>query len=146
MTVPQFIPLPVENDFWHDVGIPSRGNSLYTAINHGFAYSTIQQLSSRTGVDIKRISISAGIKSATLQRRSKDGKFKSAESDALHRYAEVYEAALALFEQDSDLTTNWMVNPVKALGNKKPIDMLETSAQASEVLNVIGRLEHGVFS
>ncbi|MCF5646003.1 DUF2384 domain-containing protein, partial [Pseudomonas syringae] len=54
--------------------------------------------------------------------------------------------ALDLFEDDTEGTRQWLANPVHGLGNRKPLEMLATSAEAQAVLDLIGRLEHGVVA
>ena len=146
MALSQFIPRKVNDDFWSNVGIPSRGKPLLVAIDAGFPYETLKKLSLRMGFEVSKVSAAAGFKSATLARRAKDGRFKPTESDGIHRIAEVYNSALSLFEDNDELAHNWMNSPVKALGDNKPIDMLKTNAQINEVLNAIGRLENGVVN
>ncbi|PWC16956.1 hypothetical protein DDT56_09335 [Brenneria corticis] len=40
----------------------------------------------------------------------------------------------------------WLSLPVKGLGHVVPISRIATESGALEVLDLIGRLEHGVFS
>ena len=41
---------------------------------------------------------------------------------------------------------NWLRKPNRALGGRKPADLLKTSEGAADVLAVLGRIEHGVYS
>ncbi|MDH5923683.1 DUF2384 domain-containing protein [Vibrio splendidus] len=59
-------------------------------------------------------------------------------------FDKVFSAALALFETE-EAAHQWLEQPVLGLGNRRPIDMLSTSEDTKVVLDVIGRLEHGVF-
>ena len=56
----------------------------------------------------------------------------------------VAEAAVALFGQRRSLA--WMQTANRALGGARPADLLVTSDGAREVADVLGRIEHGVFS
>lgn len=67
------------------------------------------------------------------------------EEDESERYAKVLVEAVRLFGNER-LALRWLKAPVKGLGNKRPIDMLSNDSNAEAVLNIIGRLEHGVFS
>ena len=40
----------------------------------------------------------------------------------------------------------WFSNPKRALGNKTPMEFCDTELGAEEVTNLLGRIEHGVFS
>ncbi|CAH6837114.1 hypothetical protein VCHA56P521_210053 [Vibrio chagasii] len=44
-----------------------------------------------------------------------------------------------------EAANHWLKHPVRGLGNNKPIDMLSTAEDTKVVLNLISRLEHGVF-
>ncbi|CAK2803324.1 DUF2384 domain-containing protein [Vibrio splendidus] len=60
-------------------------------------------------------------------------------------FDKVFQATLALFGS-KEVAHLWLKLPVQGLGNKRPIDMLSTAEGTKVVLNLIGRLEHGVFS
>ncbi|CAM3321829.1 type II RES/Xre toxin-antitoxin system antitoxin [Shewanella violacea] len=132
--------------FWQSVGVPARGASLYEALHTGLPFEVYSNLAKVSGIEKSELASATVIASATLQRRAKAGKFNRDESDRLYRFAEVYKSALDLFEGEGDDATRWLRNPVRGLGNKRPIDMLSTSAETEAVLNLIGRLEHGVFA
>jgi len=134
------------NGFWHQVGIPSRGLRLHNALHEGFPFKVYSNIAKATGLEKSEIAKAVFIPTATLQRRSKAGRFSQGESDRLYQLSEVFHAATALFEQDTVSAKNWLNNPVKGLGNKRPIEMIGTAAEVEAVLNLIGRLEHGVFA
>ena len=68
------------------------------------------------------------------------------ESDRVYRIASAYRNALRLFEDDADSAQRWLGEPVKALGGATPLQHLDTEAGAAQVHDLIGRLEHGVYS
>jgi len=136
----------VGNDFWTAIGVPSRGAKLHEALRHGLPYSVFSKLSSLSGVDKKTLAMVTVIAPATLQRRAKAGRFNQDESDRLYRFAEVLKAASDLFEGDMPEATKWLNYPVRGLGGRRPMAMLATSAETEAVLDLIGRLEHGVFA
>ncbi len=72
--------------------------------------------------------------------------FKRDEGDRLYRFAEVYKNAVDLFEGDRQRANTWLLNPVRGLGGQRPVEMIATTAGAEAVLDLIGRLEHGVFA
>lgn len=93
-------------------------------------------------MDKKEIARVVAIAPATLSRRAKHGKFTAEEGDKLYRFTEVLVAAVALFENDLESAMHWLKTPAQGLGNKRPLDMLATSAETRSVLDLIGRLEH----
>jgi putative toxin-antitoxin system antitoxin component (TIGR02293 family) len=40
----------------------------------------------------------------------------------------------------------WLAMPNKALGGKKPLDLLDTELGAKQVEQILGRIESGVYS
>ncbi|WP_256365785.1 antitoxin Xre/MbcA/ParS toxin-binding domain-containing protein [Stutzerimonas frequens] len=65
---------------------------------------------------------------------------------ALEIEIELRKAATDLFAGDEQSATEWLNKPAKALNGRKPIDMTNNHAELSLVLDLIGRLQHGVFT
>ena len=68
------------------------------------------------------------------------------ESDQSGAFAQLLTEATELFEGDQSLALQWLLQPNPALGQRSPLDMAATKPGAGEVKDLIGRLEHGVFS
>ena len=68
------------------------------------------------------------------------------ESERLLRLALVFEKAVELFEGNADAARDWLKAPNKALAGESPLTIVETEIGAREVEDLIGRLEHGVFT
>lgn len=133
-------------DFWLSVGLPSRGANLHEVLHNGIPFHVYTKLVAASGLESKELAKYLVIPPATLQRRAKAGRFKVDEGDRLYRFAEVYKCAIDLFEGDKEQARKWLLNPVRGLGGRRPADMISTSAGAEAVLDLIGRLEHGVFA
>ncbi|KKO45300.1 antitoxin [Arsukibacterium ikkense] len=133
-------------NLWQQLGIAERGPKLYQALHNGFSYSVFDKLATLSTLDKKQLAAVCQLAPATLARRAKTGKFTQDESDRLHRFTTVLVAANALFNDDMAATKRWLTEPVYGLGDKAPLEMLATSAETQAVLDLIGRLEHGVFS
>ncbi|MFS1436226.1 MULTISPECIES: antitoxin Xre-like helix-turn-helix domain-containing protein [Vibrio] len=146
MELQAFKPVKQPASFWQRVGIPARGVTLYEIVNKGLDYDVFEKLAKHSKVDKKELATAVTIPRATLNRRSKTGRFNKDESDRLYRYAEIFSKTVDLFEGDVIAACEWMKSPVVGLGNRRPIDMVSTTAESEGVLNLIGRLEHGVFS
>ena len=67
-------------------------------------------------------------------------------SDHPLRASRVFAKALELFEGDRDAASRWMLSPLLALGGETPIDIARTELGARQVENLVGRIEHGVYS
>lgn len=59
---------------------------------------------------------------------------------------ELRKAAIDLFSGDEQSADEWMNKPAKALNGSKPIDMTNSDAELRLALDLIGRLQHGVFT
>ncbi|MEO6066558.1 MAG: antitoxin Xre/MbcA/ParS toxin-binding domain-containing protein [Gemmatimonadales bacterium] len=82
----------------------------------------------------------------TLQRkRSRGTRLSAEESDRLARLARMLvraESALGLPERAGP----WLVTPNRALGGRSPLSLLDSDAGTLAVDQVLGRIEHGVYS
>ena len=66
--------------------------------------------------------------------------------EALGNCKAVQFAASNLFDGNMVATHKWLNHPAYGLGDKTPVDMLNSETETQQVLDLIGRLEHGVFS
>lgn len=84
---------------------------------------------------------------ATLSRRRAHNKpLQRDHSDRLVRYARIFWLAADLFDGDKASARGWLKRPAPSLDDSTPLDFAETEIGAREVENLIGRLEHGVYS
>lgn len=95
-----------------------------------------------TQADLRHIT---GIPATTFNRGLKN-RFTAEQSERLVRFIRVMDRAVALFEGDKHKAQQWLNEPARALGNKKPADLVSSETGAYEVLKFITRLEHGVYS
>ncbi len=129
------------------LGITAASTSaLISQVQHGFSFNSLRQLGSHSGVPISMIASIIGIPERTLARRKTAGKLTSEESERLLRVSTVFEKAVELFEGNVAAAVKWLTTSQKALGNNSPLAYARTELGAREVENLIGRLEHGVFS
>jgi putative toxin-antitoxin system antitoxin component (TIGR02293 family) len=110
------------------------------------SFAALQTLELRSGIAISDLTSLLGIPERTLARRRTSGKFTWEESERLLRIATVFDSAVALFDGDVRAAVGWLTTPRKALSNHSPLNYSRTEVGAREVENLIGRLEHGVFS
>lgn len=115
-------------------------------IKNGLAFAELESLSAATGQTIPELALHVGIPLRTLARRKSAGKLSMEESERVVRLAGLYEKAADLFGGDVAGARQWMSQPKKALGGESPLEYAGTEIGAREVENLIGRLEHGVFS
>jgi putative toxin-antitoxin system antitoxin component (TIGR02293 family) len=118
---------------------------LIDAIKKGFPADMLRQVAGSLSVDVYKISSYINIKTATLDRRLREGALTPAESDRLNQFTEVYDAALELFDGDQEMTMNWLKTPAHGLGDEPPFGLLSTATGTMDVLALIHKIEHGVL-
>ncbi len=133
-------------DLWRVLGFPSRGAELYRALEDGLPYRVYTELTELLDLRKQDLAEIMGIAPATMRRRIKAGRFNQNESDKLYRLVQIFSAACDLFEGDFKGAQRWLTRQVKGLGGARPIDMIATSAQTDAALDLVSRLEHGVFA
>src|SRR5258708_1946261 len=121
-------------------------DELIRQLERGLSFKSLATLERLSGVGAASIASAIGIPERTLARRKAAGRLSPEESERLFRIATVFEKAVELFEGDASAAVAWLMAPKRALGAQSPLIYLRTEVGAREVENLIGRLEHGVFS
>ncbi|WP_165395069.1 antitoxin Xre-like helix-turn-helix domain-containing protein [Thiomicrorhabdus indica] len=135
-----------DSSIWSVAGIPRGGVSLLNEVERGFKHGTVKRVAEYSGVSQQLLIESLGLNRSTYSRRAKAGRLNQDESDKLYRFTEVLSNTIELFEGDKVAAKNWLQSPVKGLGERAPIDMIKTQSGSEMVLQLIERLEEGVFS
>lgn len=129
------------------LGLNARNSAeLIRQVEHGFSFKALHILAANSGVSDPLIASIIGIPERTLARRKAAGKLAPQESERLLRISNVFEQAVELFEGDVAAAVTWLTAPQKGLGHHSPLIYARTEVGAREVENLIGRLEHGVFT
>ena len=82
----------------------------------------------------------------TLHRKvEREETLKQDESERVLRVGKLYRRALQVFE-DPKQATKWFSSKPKALAGKTPLELMKTEFEARLVEDLLGRIEHGVFS
>jgi putative toxin-antitoxin system antitoxin component (TIGR02293 family) len=119
---------------------------LIRQLGRGFSFDAMRSLESRSGIALSEIASLMGLPPRTFARRKASGRLTSDESEKLLRISTVFEQAVDLFEGDRPGALKWLTTPKRALENETPLEYSRTELGAREVENLLGRLEHGVFS
>jgi putative toxin-antitoxin system antitoxin component (TIGR02293 family) len=119
-------------------------NELIDVLKQGIPADSFDKLRKRLNVSDNLLSRIVQIPKRTLTRRRRDGRLRTDESERVLRVATVYDKALDVFE-DKGAVESWLKNPARGLGNKIPLEYADTGVGAQEVINLLGRIEHGVF-
>lgn len=143
----RFKPEPTHKEsFWAELGIDEDGVARAEAVHKGFQPKVYMKILDKTQLTQSEFHRVTHIPVSTIKRRLKNQeRFSTQESDAMYRLAQLMKLATELFG-DERRGLEWIREPVYGLGHKRPIDMVSTSVDFEVVRDLIGRLEHGVFS
>lgn len=119
---------------------------LLRTLNRGLPYLTVDRFRENAAISQETLLEWLQIAPRTLTRRKQQGRLAADESDRLLRAARVFGRALELFEGDRDGAVGWLFTAQPALGGALPAEIARTELGAREVENLVGRLEHGVYS
>lgn len=98
------------------------------------------------GLTLEEAARSVGLTVRTLQRRKASGqKLDPIESEKVLRLARVADAATDTLGT-REAAGEWLRTANAALGGDTPLSLLDTDIGANAVLDVLARIEHGVFS
>lgn len=129
------------------LGLPARDAvQMVRRVQKGFPYAALTHFHERSGLPVRTIADLVQLPQRTLMRRRAQGRLQPHESERLLRVSGVFEEAVRLFEGDADAARRWLTTPSKELDNTAPLDFARTELGAREVEDLIGRLEHGVFT
>jgi putative toxin-antitoxin system antitoxin component (TIGR02293 family) len=117
---------------------------LIAAVRRGLPFAVFTTLQKSLDVNATVLAQLIALPVRTLQRRRREGRFKSDESDNLIRIARVLSRVFDFFEDKAE-ALYWLKTPASALDNATPLSLLDTEVGAQEVLQLLGQLEHGVF-
>jgi putative toxin-antitoxin system antitoxin component (TIGR02293 family) len=118
---------------------------LIEAITGGLPASLPRELAHRMGVTLEDMAGLLRLNPRTLQRRLGEGRLDLSESERLWELARLFHRAVEVLESESG-AVHWFKNPIQALGWATPLAYARTAVGLRELENILGRIEHGVYS
>lgn len=120
-------------------------SDLETMVREGLPAESVRQLAASTGTTLTALQEVTRIDRSTFGRRVRQrSRLKTDESDRIVRVARIAALAIAALGNQDGIA--WLHEQNWALGQRAPIDLLATEVGARQVEQIIGRIEHGVFS
>jgi len=150
-TIATFVPAVTaraESRIGRTLGLKSMdAPALIKAVATGLSWNAVKKFLNATGLTQQELANYLDIPERTFARRREAGAFARRESEQLLRLAEIWEAALELFDGDAARTHSWLTSRRRlSLGGVRAIDYAKNEFGAREVRALIGRLEDGVIS
>lgn len=118
---------------------------LVPLIRTGLDYAAFEAVARAVDGTAEELAKAVGLTRRTLDRRRIAHKLDRDSSERLVRLASVAARAQEVLGDDASMQ-RWLRSPNRALGGQTPISLLDTEQGAQVVHDVLGRLEHGVYS
>lgn len=128
-----------------ETGEPPNSNTLISLTRKGLPRRTVDNLAHALGMSVGEIARLLPISLRTLQRYQNKQLLDKDLSDHLIQITKVFARAVEVFGTQQQAAL-WLKSPIMALGNVRPIEMLDTSTGAELVTTILGRIEYGVYS
>ncbi|MBU2774246.1 DUF2384 domain-containing protein [Acidithiobacillus ferrooxidans] len=126
-------------------GFPTNTLQLVQVIRSGIPASSVDSVCSVLHLSQSELASLLDIPLRTLSRRKREGALNSEESAKIIRLARVIERAGEVFES-RDLAIDWLKSKNAALSGLTPLSLMDTDVGTESVLDMLGRIEHGVFA
>jgi len=120
-------------------------SKLIEILEAGLPVKELIELQASLDVPMEKLAPKLGISKATLHRRKAQGRLGREESDRVLRYARLMGKAVEVFESEEN-ARRWLTSAQFGLGGAVPLDYAETEVGAREIEDLLGRIEHGVYS
>ncbi|MBP1625944.1 MAG: hypothetical protein H6Q00_419 [Holophagaceae bacterium] len=119
---------------------------LIKRLREGLPLSELSLLIRKVNMPQEEVSAALHIPSRTLVRRKEaSGRLTIGEGERVFRFARILNLASGTFGSIEKAKV-WMQKENRALGGITPMSLLDTGIGALAVQDVLGRIEHGIFS
>lgn len=120
--------------------------TLLKVIRDGISYEEFDRVKDNSGLSLSEWANYLNLSERTLLRYAKnDENLDKGTSERVIEIALLQERAVEVFGSIS-VFHDWINAPLRALGNVKPKDFLDSSIGIQILMNVLGRIEHGIPS
>ncbi len=111
----------------------------------GIPKKTLTTLAKQVALTLEEIAKVLHISERTLQRYEPSTLVRTEYSDRAIELARLYERGIAVLGSQKAFNS-WLKTPNYALGNETPLHLLDTHIGFTMVFDILGRIEHGIFS
>jgi putative toxin-antitoxin system antitoxin component (TIGR02293 family) len=118
--------------------------NLIEMTRRGLPAAAVDTLAGQLGISMTEMSRYLHVSHRTLLR-NKGKTLDTHLSDHLVTVGKVFARCVEIF-RSPDKASRWLKSPLPALGNAPPMDLQDTTTGATMVMNLLGRIEQGVYS
>ncbi|GJA16953.1 MULTISPECIES: antitoxin Xre/MbcA/ParS toxin-binding domain-containing protein [Aeromonas] len=125
--------------------VPREALNVHLWIVAGVPADIIHQLAALVETDVGVICKLTGISRSTVTRRLKaDTALSISQGARVYGVVLALDAALSLQEDDALRALSWLHRPARGLGGVAPATLLTTQMGVQAVIDLVGRIQHGV--
>ena len=115
-------------------------------VRQGLSIESFKRVANYYQLSDAQMSKVVGTSVRTIVRLQKEHKpLNPTWSDRLYRLARVAAQAQDVFES-ADTATSWLKRPNRGLNGHAPVELLDTDAGTEQVVELLDRIEYGVYS
>lgn len=118
---------------------------LVIAARNGIAKKNILSLAKKLSLTMAEMADILHVNERTLQRYTPNTLLRTEYADRVIELARLYERGMEVLGS-AEAFNNWLRHPNYAIENQTPLSLLDTSIGFTMVLDVLGRIEQGVYS
>ncbi len=115
-------------------------------VSKGLPFDALGRVARAYGVTQQAMAGLIAVSPRTLQRRRTAGCFDALESERLYRFIRLYLRALDVFDQDEDAARKLLTEAQPGLEGAVPAEMARSEYGAAEVMDLLGRIDYGVYT
>ena len=119
--------------------------TMYGLANKGISKSDFLSFVAESGLNITEFSSLLPVSKRTIEKVKDHDLLSPQVSDRLLSLISLYQFGYQVLG-DKDAFKTWLMTPILALSSKRPVDFLNNETGISLVRDLLGRLEHGVYS
>lgn len=128
------------------VGSPSSDHEFIEIIRQGLPSKVIRVIVKASSLSEDTITTSLRIAKRTAARRKANAaRLRASESELVYRFSKLFVTAADILGSE-EKARQWLISENGALNGCRPIDLLDTGIGFEESLNVLQRIDCGVYS
>lgn len=115
------------------------------AVRQGLSVKVFKTLAVNLEMSERQLAGVLKIPNRTFDRRMKEGVLSPEESDRVARVARILERAHEVFG-NAEKARGWMNTRLAAFDGETPLERADTSLGATQVEDVLGRIDYGIYT
>ena len=118
---------------------------MHEPVRAGIHFAALEAFQQRYQMTQAQMQYLIDVSERTLARRKAEKILNKSESDRLYRVARIAAMAEEIFGSPA-ATAAWFKEQIPTLGGATPWSLLDTDEGAQRIAELLGRIEHGVYS